>query len=1252
MSDDEKRKEKLKELQKEYTQRKLQLIKKFEKLISNNNMSIDKTFSKGLYIIKMLDNEGKEKEKDGKFLYCFGLGGKILNISESIYITEEEKDFLKEHEEEYKILFSVENKWFWSDVKKIEAGKDGGYQCKVEFNTFKFFEKSKQKQNFVHLHNHGDYSIVDGCCKIEHWIDECYKKGFDSLALTDHGTLGGTLEFYIECTKKGIIPILGYEAYITSQKNIDEKIRGYNHLTLLAKNEIGFRNLLKINTYAQSIGYYYKPRINKNILKKRGKGLIILTGCLVGKMYRLLLIGDYIKAESLYNFYCSCVGEDNVYLEIQIHDFPEDIMIKQQKTFHENLIEFRNILKKKGRKPKIVLTNDCHYPSKEDFEVWRAVSNINSSKEDRNSELLSDLYLKTREELWKDFNRKKKNGERILSTLNKKIEHFHKEFDEWCENTIKIKEKCKDLKIPIGKHNLPTFNLEGTGFKTKEELFDDIIKKGFDKKVINKICKGDKEKIEIYKQRIEIEKAVVIKAGYIDYFLIIWDIVKNAKDNGIYVGLARGSVAGSLLAFVMDITTVDPIRFNLMFERFLNETRVSGERAKDADSLPDIDLDFESAGRDWVKQYIENKYGKENVSSLTTYGYLQLRSAIKDIAKFYSINFEKINRITKQIYGNNYSNLLEAMSKSEEVSNFVKDHSDMMKIVERCIGQVRHHSIHAAGVIISPNTRVNTKGKVVKATLDDFVPVRTGKLDDGTETFVTEWEGEFVERRGLLKLDILGIKQLDIMKYINELIVKNYGEEERIVFEDIPLDDKEVYKKFSEGDTEGVFQFKSNTQRQYQKKLKPENIEHLIASNALIRPGPMGSGAHDLYVKIKEGEAEPEFDKGMKSITKDTFGLYIYQEQVMQAFVKAGLTLTEADLIRTYIKKFKSKEIAKFKPKFVKGMMEKFAYKEKKALKVWDKLLAFGDYGFNRSHSCSYAILGYQTQWLKVHYPKEFWMANLDYSSDDDRIECVNRIMTSYSDSINIIFPDINLSNIRFSIRKDDIVWSLSHIKGVGEKASIAIIKARGKKKFESLKDFYDRVEKRVVNKRVFISLILSGCFDRLYSINPKEPEQRFNLIVEYFKIKKEKELLKKESRNFYEAEFKRLLNINLMNWEELIANHPQLHKGNYFDLETLQQIQDGTNVWVAGLVVKRELKEYKNGNGYFGVVTIQQNGESCDLLLWNESWDEFEKKIKIGKPIAFFGKKKYDAIYRKRITINSLKSHYNNNEESQLIKL
>jgi DNA polymerase-3 subunit alpha len=936
-----------------------------------------------------------------------------------------------------------------------------------------------------------------------------------------------------------------------------------------------------------------------------------------------------------------------------------------------------------------------------------------------------------------------------------------------------------------------------------------------------------------------------------------------------------------------------------------NIKKVRGIQARE-DSIPDIDCDFESAGRDWVKAYIEKVYGKENVCSLATYGRLQLRAAIKDIGRISGgASFEYLNSVTGKIYGQEWSDLVEGIAKYDEVKNFVSEFPDVMKIVGRCMGQVRHSSIHPAGVIVSPATRINSKGKEVKATLDDFIPIKYQKAKDsnGKEIKVrlTEWEGKFVERAGLLKLDILGIKQLDIFKQILFLIKQRHDID--IDFAEINLEDDKVFKRFRVGDTEGVFQFKSKTQKEYQKLLQPTEFEHLIAANSLIRPGAMLMNAHRDYVAIKNGDKEPEFDKGLEKATKNTYGLYIYQEQIMQAMHLGGLSLAEADVVRTVIKHFDKEKMMTFKEKFVAGMIKIHKYKKKDAEYVWKKMEAFSGYGFNRcisgdsiiyrftgnqflkkeltvedfyylihngegedfinkkfkrqrhcgyiriydeetntvrfgkvknvykngikrvynitlangmfikatlnhrflrsdkkyvvldelqigdklvvngkkiktkiklgegrgwtsnyvgrvsnlgkpykdlrtrkfraakliakkrsngfcencgngilsslkhnaeyhhkngkhndnrpsnviyvcnschkkldyeigkrdgerftgfyakiskiisieyvgkemtydiemlnephnfiangfvshnSHSCSYAMLGYWCNWLKVYYPEEFWCVNIDYTDDEERTGIVNRILSAY-ENIEIVYPNINVSDVRFKLLKSGaIVWGLSHIKGVGAKAALEIVKAREGKGFKDIEDFMKRIAKNIVNKRVVQALILAGAFDTMYGVTKDDVERRQEIIEDYFKIRKEKEKPEKQDKDFFEEIFKNLLQINIFDWEKMVAKKNFSDYVNHQDFSGL--VSDGSTVTIAGMVVKyRDYlpKTKTEESEKMGFITLRQGDEEIDVVLWSDFWSEHKQKLKLDSKVALRGQKKFDNFRQKDV--------------------
>jgi DNA polymerase III subunit alpha len=1195
----------------------MELIKSFSEFLEENGVEYRNGLKKYLRtgIAKRIFFISGQEDA---ILLVKGLKGKIFNYDKSIWISERERNVL-ENNPNMKVVFNLAGFWFLSSTNAIKAGKDNGFQCVVDYkDPMSFVKKAEKAERFVHLHNHFEHSQLDGCFSPEKWVQRCQEIGFNALALTDHGTLAGIMDFYLKAKKVGGIvkPILGSELYVMPEYQNERKL--LTHLTVLARNELGWRHLMKLNTIAQR-NFYYRPRVDFANLKKYGKGLLFLSGCPYSAMNRFLLNNEIELAIELYEFYCSCVGEEHFYLEVQFHDFVDENALQEQFVMHKNLRKLVLQLKKRGKKPKVVLTNDCHYILPSDSEVFFALGRINiRGEEQREEKRQSDIWLKTRVELFNTFKRSKAFKEEVFTVLD---------FKNWCENTLLIAEKC-NVELTVGQHRLPKFPLP-TNEKSAESLFDRIIKEG----TLRKLGSNPTSK---YLQRLEYEAGVIKKAGFVDYFLIIWDIIQQAKKNDIYVGAARGSVAGSLVAYVIDITDVDPLKFSLLFERFLNETRVSGERAKNADALPDIDVDFESAGRDWVKKYIETKYGAKNVGSLATYGRLQLRAAIKDIGRSVAgAGFEYLNKITGKIFGQEWKDLAEAFARHSEVAEFIDQYPDVMRVVGRCLGQVRHPSIHPAGVIISPATRIAKDGTEKKAQLDDFIPVKLQKTGNGEEKIlVTEWELLEVERAGMLKLDILGIKQLDIFKEIVRLVKERRKID--ISFHDIPLNDEKVFERFREGDTEGVFQFKSRTQKEYQKFLQPTNFEHLIAANALLRPGAMIMNAHIDYVHIKNGEKEPEYDPGAEQVTRSTFGLYVYQEQIMQAaHVVGGLSLADADVMRTAIKKFDKEKMMRFREDFIKGAMKLHGYDKEGAEYVWKKLEAFSGYGFNRSHSCSYAMLGYWCNWLKLYYTPEFWCANLEYADEDDRNAHVSRIMQTYS-KIGLLYPDVNDSYVRFSLNEDgEIVWGLSHVKGVGQKASVAILAARGDKPFESLKDFLGRVQKSIVNKRVVLALIYSGAFDKVEKAG-EDVKKRIAVLNEFYTIRKEKVEVEEDERSLQDA-FKSLLGISFYDWEQIVDNN-KYH--DYVSLTEFASVSYESLITVAGVVVKirEHLPRSKSKDeDKMAFITLKQNEEEVDLLIWADKWFELKEKVKLDMKMVFRGIKKFD-LFRNKLIVMSCK--------------
>lgn len=856
------------------------------------------------------------------------------------------------------------------------------------------------KRQIVHMHSHTEYSLLDGIKNSVEFLKAAKAKGMDAYAITEHGNMASSMGFYMEAIKPevGIKPILGLEAYVVDDASKKDKEAKSSHLVLIARTNDGLHNLLRISNFSWNEGFYYKPKVDFAHLKKYKKGITALTACMGGVVSNAIRFGGMDVAEERVTQLKDIYG-DNLFLEMQLMEevYGPDLervtrkvkMIKDDSTRHEKLeyleqnsgefIElltrhvenmkiqpdyeekmkgllgdswvdqatvnkYMYLLSKKTKTP-YVLTGDCHYPLKGDHKLQDLVIRIgfgNYKKaregEDQKSQSTgrgyysSQLYVKDNN----DFERARKRWHPYMP---------RRVLVEAINATHKIADKVK-TSIPIGQHNLPTFPIETHHLHkngdTKEKLFARLIEKGFQRIVVPKIRKDE---IDAYRARLKFEIDTIKQAHFVDYFLIIEDIVGWSRRNGIHC-VARGSVAGSLVAYTLDITGINPIPYNLLFERFLNPARVSGERAKSADALPDIDMDFERNGRPRVKAYIVQKYGRNRVLTIGSYGTMGVRMLVKDFARAldYKIGgkvyeYTDINKITANL-GPTVKTIEEACEDSEVFAAFYEENKGWFETYVRpLIGNIRNMSRHAAGVIITPTD------------FTEWVPIRTQALDDedGEEgkVVISQWEDVYCERRGLLKLDVLGVKQLDVLHRSLDLIERNH--DVKVDLDNIDLNDKKVFAKFHEGDNFGVFQFNSNTQIGYTRSMKPNSVEDLCASNALIRPGPMKEGAHEDFVKLRKGEMEPTYDhECIIPFLKETYGLMVYQEQCMQvAHVLGGMSLAEADMLRSAMKKKDEKIMQPFYEKFISGC-KAHGLTGKHGDSVWRKIIAFSSYAFNK----------------------------------------------------------------------------------------------------------------------------------------------------------------------------------------------------------------------------------------------------------------------------------------------------------------
>jgi DNA polymerase III subunit alpha len=900
---------------------------------------------------------------------------------------------------------------------------------------------------FTHLHLHSHYSLLDGLAKIDDIIDRVKELGMDSAALTDHGTMYGAIEFYQKAKAKGIKPIIGCEVY-EAIRTMDDKTPNLDgrrfHLILLAKNEKGYKNLVKIVTEAHLRGFYYKPRVDLELLEKYSEGLIASSACLQGRIPHLLLAGKKEEAEEAALRYEKMFGKGNFYLELQNHPG-----IPEQEKANKMVIE----LSKKTGIP-LIATNDSHYIAKEDAEAQDILMLINTGADINDKERLSmrgdDFSIRSAEEMAEDF----------------------KEVPEAIANTQKIVEAC-NLELKLGEFKLPVFDVpEG---KTSESYLRELcylgIEKKYDihseelKKIVEDVLKGKEMKVEAVKneqlkkviERMEYELSVINRTGFSGYFLIVQDFVNWAKNNRIVVGPGRGSAGGSIVAFLCNITNVDPLKYDLYFQRFLNPDRISP---------PDIDLDFTDKRRDEVINYVAEKYGRNRVAQIITFGTMAARGSIRDVGRALGYPYAYCDKISKMIpMGFSLEETLEKIDEFKELYDSDPQAERLIDLALKIEGCARHASTHACGVVISRNP------------LDDSVPIQHPTQDE--KGIVTQYEMHSVESMGLLKMDFLGLKNLTIIEETLKRIYAVHGV--NVDMDRIPLDDPKTFKLLQSADCIGVFQLESDGMRRYLKQLKPTEIEDIIAMVALYRPGPMQHIPE--YIKGKHDRSQVKYlHPLLKPILENTYGIPVYQEQIMRiAQDLAGFTLAEADILRKAIGKKIEKLLMEQKDKFVNGM-KKNNIDERIAIELWHWIEPFARYSFNKSHAACYAIIAYQTAYLKANYPVEYMAALLtSEGSDLDRITIL--IEECKKMKIEVLAPDINESFSNFSVvpNKNQIRFGLSAIKNVGYNIVELIIDERKKNgHFKSVEDFVSRVDSKVLNKKSLESLTRAGVFDTL----------------------------------------------------------------------------------------------------------------------------------------------------------------------------
>ena len=891
------------------------------------------------------------------------------------------------------------------------------------------------EKNFTHLHVHTEYSLLDGFSRVKTLVKRAKEKGMTAVAITDHGCMFGAIDFYKAAKAEGIKPIIGCEVY-TAPRKLTDKDPNYDkhqgHLVLLAKDMTGYKNLIKIVSKSYVDGFYYKPRTDMDELKKHSQGLIALSACLAGDVPRAIMNGNYDKARKLAMEYRDIFGNGNYYLEIQDHGLPEQ---KQVNTEVVRLSRELNI--------PLVATNDVHYVDKDDAKIQDILMCLQMQKtiddENRMKFPSDEFYLKSREEM----------------------EQLFPELEEALDNTNEIAERC-NVEFEFHKYHLPRYDVP-EGYTTNG-YFRELCQKGL-------VERYGEDCPEEYKERLEYELNTIENMGYVEYFLIVWDFINFAKQNNIMVGPGRGSAAGSIVAYTLKITDIDPMKYSLLFERFLNPERVS---------MPDIDIDFCYERREEVIDYVKRKYGEDHVAQIITFGTMGAKIAIRDVARVLNVSYNKADQIAKEIPFELGMTIDKAMDSNPTLVDLYESDAEAREVIDiskRLEGTLRHASTHAAGVVIARNP------------VDEYVP-----LYKHQDSITTQFTMTTLEELGLLKMDFLGLRTLTVIRDALDLIELNRdikGYTEHIDFSKMEYDDDEVFETLSQGNTLGVFQLESSGMRNFMKQLKPNSFEDIVAGISLFRPGPMDS--IPTYIENKNNPEKVTYinDK-LRPILEVTYGCLVYQEQVMQVVRDlAGYSYGRSDLVRRAMSKKKMDVMEEERQYFIHGKFDdegnieipgciRNGISEEDANKIFDDMIDFARYAFNKSHAAAYGVLAYETAYLKVHYPVEF-MAALMTSIMGNSDKVVEYIRECNVIGIPVNPPDINKSFAKFSVEGDSIRFGLAAVKNVGVNVIENIVKEREENgEFKDFVDFAKRLDSKDTNKRMIESLIKCGAFDQI----------------------------------------------------------------------------------------------------------------------------------------------------------------------------
>ena len=1072
------------------------------------------------------------------------------------------------------------------------------------------------EQGFVHLHAHSEFSLLDGFGRISEMVKHVKELGMDSLALTDHGVLFGAVDFYKTCIKEGIHPVIGCEVYVAPrslyQKESGKDNRGY-HLILLAENNTGYKNLCKLVSIGYVDGYYYKPRVDHETLKRYSEGLICLSGCIGGEIPQHIINGELERAEELCQLYQEIFGKNNFFLEIQDHRIPEEA------KSNKKLIEYS----KKFDIP-LVATNDAHYVRKEDAFPHDVLLCIQTAA------------------IVDDENRMKFSSDSFYLKSKKEMEQLFPHLPEALSNTQEIAKRCQ-VSFDLESAHLPEYDLP-EGFSNSGEYLAHLCTEG----IKNRYGQVTKE----IQDRMDYELETIHTMGFDNYFLVVWDFIKYAKDHGIMVGPGRGSAAGSIVSYALDITTLDPIKYNLLFERFLNPERIT---------MPDIDCDFCYERRQEVIDYVIRKYGEDRVAQIITFGTMAARGAIRDVGRVLGMSYGEVDRVAKEIpiRPGQTVTIQEALEESKSLQEMRAKDPEVKKLLELAEGMEglsRHASTHAAGVVISD------------APLTEYVPLyRNG------DAITTQFPMGLLEDLGLIKMDFLGLRTLTVIRDTIDYIKINTGTV--VDIEHIGFQDEGVYQMLSQGDTLGVFQLESNGMISFMKELQPQNFEDIVAGISLYRPGPMDQIPR--YIKNKKNPEHITYlHPLLEPILNVTYGCMVYQEQVMQIFREiAGFSMGRSDLVRRAMSKKKIDVMDHEGEVFIHGEKDENGQviipgavsrgiPVQVAEKIYEEMKDFAKYAFNKSHAAAYAVVAYQTAWLKHHYPMEF-MAALMSSVMDDEQKLAKYIQDCRFMGIEVISPDVNFSQGKFSVVNQKIAFGLQAIKGIGQKPVEAILEARKKGgNFEGLRDFCDRLESGQINKRLLEGLIKSGAFDfsghqrgqmllgyevilsqsqawkkdrlsgqmSLLDMGIMERPQKEYLPEGIVTTQEEKLAMEKEVLGIYAS------GNPMEKYQKVLMEKTNLNSSMIRSIEELHnnKIYDESSIIIGGMVGLCRSQRTRKGQ-LMAFLTIEDLFGQMEVIVFPKTYEVYKNLLTVDRPLLIYGMIRYNEEMKVSIIANKI---------------